>query len=154
VFADAWPRLTFSKFVRLDEPWWGGRPFLGGHNAEPGYVLEKNTGVGSGFALRFPPLANAVASLPAPSPLPAGRYIVTALAKVDNAHGPGGHIDILATSGASENTYLRQTVKVLKEERHHIGSGTFDWKRVGFVTEVPSGAKAVGLGLGNAGTGD
>lgn len=151
VFADAWPKLTFTKFVRLDEPWWGGRPFLSGHNAEPTYELEKH---GTGFALRFPPLANAVAALPAPGPLTKGRYVVSALARVDNAHGPGGYLDVLAVNQASDNGYLRLAAKVLKEERHFIGAGTFGWKRVGFVTEVPSEAKAIGIGLGNAGTGD
>ncbi len=43
---------------------------------------------------------------------------------------------------------------MLKRERHYLGNGSFDWKRVGFVTEVPSGAPAVAVALGNAGTGD
>src|SRR5262249_26733602 len=50
--------------------------------------------------------------------------------------------------------HVRQATKVLKEERHWIGNGTFNWKRTGFVTELISGAPAIAVELVNAGTGD
>ena len=46
IFADEWPRLTFSKLVPMSETWiYGRRPFMTGHNQRPTYELAKRTGV-------------------------------------------------------------------------------------------------------------
>ncbi len=37
---------------------------------------------------------------------------------------------------------------------HHLGNGTFDWKKVGFGFEIPAGTLSLGVAFGNAGTGD
>jgi hypothetical protein len=146
VFADEWPKLTFSKFVPMSETWiYGRRPFMTGHNTRPSYALEKNAGAGSGFAMRLGPDAFGAADLPIPAPLPEGTYAVTALCKVVNAHGPGGRIELQAKD---------KNGKVLRQETHFVGNGSFDWKKVGFVSSVPGGATVLSVGLGNGGTGD
>jgi hypothetical protein len=144
VFADEWPKLTFSKSVPMSETWiYGRRPFMTGHNRRPTYALAR-TGSG-GFALRLGPGAYGAADLPIPAPLPQGRWSVTALAKAENVHGPGGRIELAAKD---------KDGKVLRRETHHVGNGTWDWKRIAFATDVPSGARALSVGFGNAGTGD
>jgi hypothetical protein len=158
IFAE-YPRTTFKDFLPLDQPWWGKRPFTSGHNRlPPRYYLEK-TGFGSGHAMRLGPGGDCAASLPTPAgPLPKGKYVVSAYAKGDNLHGPGACIDIYATDQQLVHGYtggdVRTSTKVHKHERHWFGNGTFGWKRVGFITEVPSGAPAIAVGLGNGGTGD
>jgi hypothetical protein len=159
IFAE-YPKTTFKDFLPLDRPWWGKRPFTSGPNRlPPRYYLEKKTGFGSGYAMRLGPGGECAASLPTPEgPLPKGKYVVSAYARGDNLIGPGGYIDVLATDKQLVHGYtggdVRTATKVLKTQRHHLGNGTFGWKRVGFVTEVPSGAAAIAVGLGNAGTGD
>jgi hypothetical protein len=146
IFADEWPKLTFSQFVPMSETWiYGRHPFMTGHNQRPTYALEKNAGAGSGFAMRLGPGAYGAADLPLPAPLAEGRYAVTALCKVANAHGPGGRIELAAKDKSG---------KVLRQETHFVGNGSFDWKKIGFVSNVPGGAPALSLGFGNAGTGD
>jgi hypothetical protein len=146
IFADQWPKLTFSKFVPLSETWIYGRtPFMTGHNTRPTYELARDTGVGSGFAMKLGPGAYGKARLPIPAPLPKGRYLVTALARSDNAHGPGGRIELFALEGKSG--------KEVRKETHYLGNGSFAWKPVGFVSDLPSEAQGLAVALGNAGTG-
>jgi hypothetical protein len=146
IFADEWPKLTFSKFVPMSETWiYGRRPFMSGHNMRPSYALEKNAGAGSGFAMRLGPDAYGAADLPIPAPLAEGQYAVTALCKLVNAHGPGGWIELKAKDKGG---------KVLREERHYVGNGSVDWKQTGFISAVPAGATALAVGFGNGGTGD
>ncbi len=146
IFSDEWPKLTFSQFVPMSDTWiYGRHPFMTGHNQRPSYALEKNAGAGSGFAMRLGPDAFGAADLPIPSPLPEGKYAVTALCKVVNAYGPGGRIELKAKDKGG---------KVLRAETHFVGNGTFDWKKIGFVSDVPGGAIALSVGFGNGGTGD
>lgn len=147
IFADEWPKLTFSQFVPMSETWiYGRRPFMTAHNTRPTYELEKNCGAGSGFAMKLGPASFGKASLPVPAPLANGRYLVTALVKSVNAHGPGGRIEIEATQA--------KTNKKLAEARHFVGNGTFDWKQQGFVFEIPEEAAGLSVAFGNAGTGE
>lgn len=147
VFADEWPKLTFSQFVPMSESWILGRtPFMTAHNTRPTYELVKNCGAGSGFALKLGPASFGKANLAKAAPLAKGRYAVTALVKADNVHGPGGRIELTATQA--------KTTKKLAEARHYVGSGTFDWRKQGFAFEVPEDAGALELAFGNAGTGD
>jgi hypothetical protein len=147
LFADEWPKLTFRDAVPMSRTWsYGRRPFMTGHNQRPTYALAKDTGVGSGFGMRCGPGASGRATLAAPSPLPAGRWIVRALVRSENAHGPGGRIEISAVDPKEG--------KSLRQDTHHVGNGTFAWKAVAFATEVPSGAPGLAVAFGNAGTGD
>lgn len=147
IFADEWPKLTFSKFVPLSESWIYGRtPFMTGHNQRPTYELVKNCGAGSGFAMRLGPASFAKANLPAAPSLTKGRWMMTALVKAQNIHGPGGRIELDVTQA--------KTGKSLMSARHFIGNGTFDWRKQGFVFEVPDGAAGLSIGFGNSGTGD
>ncbi len=146
LFADEWPKLTFSKFVPMSETWiYGRRPFMTAHNQRPSYELAKNAGAGSGFAMKLGPGAYGAADLPIPSPFPAGRYSVTALAKAVNAHGPGGRIEIAAKDKGG---------KELRRETHYLGNGTWDWRKTAFATEFPEGVHSLTVGFGNAGTGE
>jgi len=147
VFADEWPKLTFSQHVPMSETWILGRtPFMTAHNQRPTYELEKNCGAGSGFALKLGPASFGKANLPKAAPLAKGRYVVTALVKAANVHGPGGRIELTATQA--------RTNKKLAEARHLVGNGTFDWRKQGFAFDVPEDAGALELAFGNAGTGD
>jgi hypothetical protein len=152
IFAESWPKLDFSQSAALNESWSYGRtPFMSGHNALPQYALEKYAG---GSAMRLGPSSYAAANLPAPSPLPKGKYVVTVRAKGVNLYGPGAYVEVLGTKDHTLAGYVRHATKVLAEERHYVGNGTFDWKTAGFVTEIPGGAPHLAIGLGNAGTGD
>lgn len=147
IFADEWPKLTFSQHVPMSETWIYGRtPFMTAHNQRPTYGLEKNCGAGSGFAMKLGPASFGMAKLAKAAPLAKGRYAVTALVKADNVHGPGGRIELTATQA--------KTNKKLAEARHFVGSGTFGWRRQGFAFDVPEDAGALELAFGNAGTGD
>lgn len=150
IFADEWPKLTFSQTVPMSETWIYGRtPFMTAHNVRPTYELEKNCGAGSGFAMKLGPASFGKAPLPLANskekPLAKGRYAVTALAKSVNAHGPGGRIEVTVTQA--------KTGKVLTETQHFFGNGTFDWERQGFVFEVPEQGSSLAVAFGNAGTG-
>jgi hypothetical protein len=146
IFADEWPKLTFSKFVPMSETWiYGRRPFMTGHNQRPTYALEKNAGAGSGFAMKLGPNSYGAADLPIPAPLPEGKYAVTALCKGVNLHGPGGRIEVTAKD---------KNGKALRQEVHFVGNGSWDWKATGFVTSVPGGAAVLSVGFGNSGTGE
>ena len=147
VFADEWPKLTFSQFVPMSETWILGRtPFMTAHNVRPTYELEKNCGAGSGFAMKLGPASFGKANLAKAAPLAKGRYAVTALVKLANVHGPGGRIELEATQA--------KTNKKLAEARHFVGAGTRDWTRQGFAFDVPEDAGALAIAFGNAGTGD
>jgi len=147
IFADEWPKLTFSQHVPMSETWIYGRtPFMTAHNVRPTYELEKNCGAGSGFAMKLGPASFGKANLSKAAPLARGRYAVTALVKAANIHGPGGRIELTATQA--------KTNKRLAEARHFVGNGTFDWRRQGFAFDVPEDAGALELAFGNAGTGD
>ncbi|HYF01010.1 MAG TPA: LamG-like jellyroll fold domain-containing protein [Planctomycetota bacterium] len=146
VFADEWPKLTFSQAEPMSRTWiYGRRPFMSGHNRRPTYAWERGTGQGAGFALRCGPGGYGQSRLPAPSPLPKGRYVVRALVKSVNAHGPGGRIELRAVD---------KDDKTLRAETHHVGHGTFEWRRIAFATDVPSEAPGLAIAFGNAGTGD
>jgi len=146
IFADEWPKLTFSKFVPMSETWiYGRHPFMTAHNQRPSYELAKEAGAGSGFAMKLGAGAYGAADLPIPSPFPAGRYSVTALAKGVNVHGPGGRIEVTAKDKGGRE---------LRRETHYLGSGTWDWKKTAFATEFPEGVHALTVAFGNAGTGD
>jgi len=147
IFADEWPKLTFSQFVPMSETWILGRtPFMTAHNVRPTYELERNCGAGSGFAMKLGPASFGKANLAKAAPLAKGRYAVTALVKAVNVHGPGGRIELVATQA--------KTNKQLAEARHFVGNGNFDWRKQGFVFDVPEDAGALQLAFGNAGTGD
>ena len=147
IFADEWPKLTFSQFVPMSETWQYGRtPFMTGHNQRPSYELVKNCGAGSGFAMKLGAASFAKANLAKAAPLAKGRYVVMALVKSVNTHGPGGRIELTATQA--------KTNKKLAEARHFVGNGSFDWKQQGFVFEVPEDAGALSIAFGNEGTGE
>src|SRR6185503_17598854 len=83
--------------------------------------------------------------LPIPSPLPEGKWAVTALCKGVNLHGPGGRIELTAKD---------KNGKVLRQENHFVGNGSWDWKKIGFVSSVPGGAVVLSIGFANGGTGE
>jgi len=153
VFArDQWPTIRFDVALPMDKPWWGGRPFLSGHNARPTYHLAEV----DGRMLRLGPVSYAVAPV-GPSPVHSGRYLVTAKVKSVNAHGPGGRIEVLALKRADAhgNGFVRHdSGNIIKEDIRYFGNGSFDRRDVRFVVEIPDGASGLALGLGNAGTGD
>ena len=158
LFADEWPKLTFRQFVPLSETWIYGRtPFMTAHNTRPTYELEKNCGAGSGFAMKLGPASFGKANLPVrrmgfqpdlPQAvgLDKGRYVVTVLVKSINAHGPGGRIELEAVQA--------KTNKPLATAKHFVGNGTFDWKKTGFVFDVPEDAGSLSIAFGNSGTGE
>jgi hypothetical protein len=147
IFADEWPKLTFSEFVPLSKTWIYGRtPFMSGHNQRPTYALEKNCGAGSGFAMKLGPASFGKATLPIGSSLAKGRYIVNTLVKSVNAHGEGGRIELEASQA--------KTNKVLLTTRHFIGNGSFDWQRQAFAFDLAEDAGALAIAFGNAGTGE
>lgn len=147
IFADEWPKLTFSKFVPMSQTWIYGRtPFMTSHNQRPTYELEKNCGAGSGFAMKLGPAAFGKANWPLPQPLAPGRYVLTALVKSDNAHGSGGRIELEATQA--------KTNKRVAAATHFVGNGSFDWKQQGFAFTLPEEAAALNIAFGNSGTGD
>lgn len=160
IFADEWPKLTFSKFVPLSETWIYGRtPFMTAHNTRPTYELEKNCGAGSGFAMKLGPASFGKGNLPIRRSgfqpddqdpksvgLEKGRWLVTALVKSINTHGPGGRIELEATQA--------KTNKVLATAKHFVGNGSFDWKPTGFVFDVPEDAGVLAIAFGNSGTGE
>lgn len=158
IFADEWPKLTFSKFVPLSETWIYGRtPFMTAHNTRPTYELEKNCGAGSGFAMKLGPASFGKANLPVRrsgfqpddpkgAGLDKGRWLITALVKSINTHGPGGRIELEATQA--------KTNKVLTTAKHFVGNGTFDWKPTGFVFDVPEDVGSLAIAFGNSGTGE
>jgi hypothetical protein len=145
IFSDEWPKLTFSKFVPMSETWiYGRHPFMTGHNQRPSYELARETGVGSGFAMKLGPGAFGAADLPIPQPFPAGRWVVTALARGQNVHGPGGRIELAARDKAG---------KELRKVTHFLGNGSWDWRKTAFAVELPDGAHSLSAAFGNAGTG-
>ncbi len=152
LFADEWPKLTFSQFVPMSETWQLGRsPFMTGHNQRPTYELVKNCGAGSGFAMKLGPASYGKATLSKAVATPTGtvakgRYLVTALVKGDNVIGPGGRLELEALQA--------KTGKKLAEARHFCGAGSFDWRPSRFVFELPEDAGTLNLALGNSGTGD
>ncbi|MFO0905677.1 MAG: LamG-like jellyroll fold domain-containing protein [Pirellulales bacterium] len=150
---DQWPVIRFSDVLPLDQPWWGGRPFLTGHNARPsyGFVRQGEQGV-----MRLGPASYAIAPV-GPERAAPGRYLVTVRVKSINTHGPGGRIELLSLkkSDPHGNGYVRLDAgNILHEEVRYFGAGTFDWRESSFVAEMPANASGLALGLGNAGTGE
>jgi len=145
VWADSWPRLTFTKGRAMSEPWWDGMPFMTAHNQRPTYKWAKNTGTGSGFALQLPPRSFGQSDVPLPKPLPAGRYIMRGLCKAERVVGPGGRIELAAF--AKDN-------RKLAEFKHYLSTGDFNWKPYGFVFTLPAETTRLNVAFGNAGTGD
>ena len=147
IFADEWPKLTFSQFVPLSQTWIYGRsPFMTGHNQRPTYELVKDCGAGSGFAMKLGPASYGKATLSKSGPLAKGRYVVTALVKSVNTFGPGGRIELEATQAT--------TNKVLATARHFVGNGSFEWQKQGFAFDLPEDAGALSVAFGNVGTGE
>ena len=147
IFADEWPKLTFSQFVPLSQTWIYGRsPFMTGHNQRPTYELVKDCGAGSGFAMKLGPASYGKATLSKSGPLAKGRYVVTALVKSVNTFGPGGRIELEATQA--------RTNKVLATARHFVGNGSFEWQKQGFAFDLPEDAGALSVAFGNVGTGE
>jgi hypothetical protein len=154
VFArDQWPTIRFAEVLAMDKPWWGGRPFLSGHNTRPsyGFVQQGHEGL-----LRLGPVSYALAPV-GPARIEPGRYLVSARIKSANTHGPGGRIELLALkkSDLHGNGFVRLNAgNIVSEQIRYVGNGTFDWRQVSFLAEVPAGATGLALGLGNAGTGE
>lgn len=147
IFADEWPKLTFSKFVPMSQTWiYGRNPFMTAHNQRPTYELEKNCGAGSGFAMKLGPASFGKANWPVAQQLSKGRYVLQALVKSINAHGPGGRIELEATQA--------KTNKPLVTLKHFVGNGSFDWKPIGFAFSIPDEAAGLSIAFGNAGTGE
>ncbi len=145
IFAE-WPKTTFTQYVPLSDSWIYGRsPFRTGHNVRPTYELVKNTGYGSGHAMKLGPLAFGQSPLPLRGPLAAGRYVVSVKAKGENLHGPGGRVEITAADKSD---------KEIVKAKHYVGAGTFNWKEAGFAFDLPAEAKSLTLGFGNGGTGE
>lgn len=142
-----WPKQTFSQFVPMSKTWIYGRtPFMTAHNARPTYELQKETGFGSGYAMKLGPASFGAAVLPAPEPLAKGTYVLLARCRSENTHGPGGRIELNVLDAKSQ--------KPLAAFQHYIGNGSFGWKPTGFAFQIPQDGAALSLGFGNAGTGD
>lgn len=147
IFADEWPKVTFGQFEPLSKSWIYGRtPFMSSHNVRPTYELEKNCGAGSGFAMKLGPASFGKANLPVGTSLVKGRWLVSALVKSINAHGPGARMVLEATQA--------KTNKPLLAVKHFFGNGSFDWQRQSFAFELAEDAGALSLALGNSGTGE
>ncbi len=172
IFADEWPKVTFSQFVPMSESWIIGRtPFMTGHNRRPSYQLAKLPPPvqGDNLAMQLGPgafgaaMLNKAAAFP-PSggrespgsaastdptlakPLTRGRYSLRAVVRSDNAIGPGGRIELKVFDPKQDT--------VLAEYTHFTGNGTRDWRPNGFAFDVPVDGARLQLGLGNSGTGD
>lgn len=148
-----WPTIRFDNALPMDQPWWGGRPLLTGHNARPTYGFAREGGTG---LLKLGPVSYGIAPV-GPERVEPGRYLVTTRVKSINTHGPGGRIEILTLKKAdlAGNGYVRlDPANISGEHVRYFGLGTFDWREVSFVAEVPPGANGLALGLGNAGTGE
>lgn len=147
IFAEKWPKVTFDSFEPMSETWiYGRKPFMTGHNQRPTYELARRTEEGTGYGMKLGAGAFGAVSLPTPADLAAGRYALIARAKSDNAHGPGGRIELSVTEPKTGKEKAKYT--------HFINNGTFPWKTTGFVFEVPSPGCGLTLGLGNSGTGE
>lgn len=145
VWADAWPRLTFSKGRAMSEPWWDAMPFMTAHNQRPTYKWVTNTGKGSGYALQFPPRSFGQSDIPLPKPLEPGRYVMRGWCKADRVVGPGGRIEL---SAFDKNDHK------LAEYTHYLGTGDFDWRPYAFAFDLPAEVTRFNVAFGNAGTGD
>jgi hypothetical protein len=153
VFAgDQWPRIGFAKRVPMDQPWWGGRPFLSGHNARPTYQVVDAPDA----QLKLGPTASAAAPVGPANPAP-GQWLVTARVRSVNAVGPGGHLELLCLKKADLNGngyVLMDSSNILGRRTGWFGAGSFDWREERLVVDVPEGTGGLALCLGNAGTGD
>lgn len=145
-----WPKIRFGQVVPLDAPWWGGHPFLSGHNRRPVCSADRVAGVGD--VLRFGPGSYAAAFVNAPLPLQKA-YVVRVRFKLENVHGSGARMEVLATDQVNPNNFVRHASAVLREERCHLGSGSVDWQSVSFAVHPAPSAKGLAIGFGNPGTG-
>jgi len=154
IFArDQWPTIRFVDSLTMDKPWWGGRPFMSGHNARPAYDFVQD---GDQGMLRLGPISYAAAAV-GPAKVEPGPYIVTARIKSVNTHGPGGRIELLMLkkSDLDGNSFVRwDRGNIVAEQTRYFGHGSYDWREVSFVADVPKEATGLALGLGNAGTGE
>ncbi|HCP12648.1 MAG TPA: hypothetical protein DIT89_09970 [Planctomycetaceae bacterium] len=153
VFAgEQWPVIRFGTKVSLDQPWWGGRPFLSGHNQRPSYdVVEADGG-----QLRLGPVSWAVAPI-GPEHPSAGRWLMTVRVKSVNTVGPGGRVELLCLkkADAAGNGYvLMDSGNVISRQTGWFGAGSAEWRDLQLVVDVPEGTGGLALGLGNAGTGE
>ncbi|MFM8572701.1 MAG: LamG domain-containing protein, partial [Pirellula sp.] len=150
---DQWPTIRFDDSLAMDKPWWGGRPMMSGHNARPAYDYVQEGGQGM---LRLGPVSYAAAAL-GPEKLEPGPYLVSARVKSVNTHGPGGRLELLMLKKGdlNGNSFIRWDVgNIVSEQTRYFGRGSFDWRDVSFVAEVPKAATGLALGLGNSGTGE
>jgi hypothetical protein len=146
VWADAWPRLTFTKGLAMSEPWWDSRmPFMTAHNQRPTYLWARDTGSGSGFGLQLPPRSFGQSDIPLPRPLAPGRYVMRGLCKAGRVTGPGGRIELAAHA---------KDGRMVAEAIHYLGTGDFDWRPYAFAFRLPAEAARFNVAFGNAGTGD
>ena len=148
IFAE-WPTLSMRDHVPMDQTWtYGKTPFMTGHNQRPTYELVRLVGEDAKeaqFAMKLGPASSGSARLPIQEPLKKGRYVLSAWCKSQNAHGPGGRIEVTVTEP--------KTGSPLASHKHFVGSGTFAWKTLGFAFDVPQDGCGLTLGFGNAGTG-
>lgn len=152
VFAgNQWPRIAFSNAVPMDQPWWGKRPFLSGHNERPSYDYLPD----EGGILQLGSVSRAIAPV-GPAKVAPGRYRVTARVRSLNTHGPGGRLEVLALkkSDTDGNGYLGMDPgNIVRTNVGYLPLGTHGWREVAFLAEVPESASGLALGLANEGTG-
>jgi len=152
VFAgNQWPRIGFGKAVAMDQPWWGGRPFLSGHNERPSYDHLPD----EGGILQLGPVSRAVAPV-GPAKVTPGRYRVTARVRQFDTHGPGGRLEVLSLKNADleGNGYLGlDPGNLLRTNAGCLPTGSHGWRDVAFLAEVPESAGGLALRLSNEGTG-
>ncbi|MFM8359563.1 MAG: LamG-like jellyroll fold domain-containing protein [Verrucomicrobiota bacterium] len=152
VFAgNQWPQIRFQNAVPMDQPWWGNRPFLSGHNARPRYDHLPD----EGGILQLGPVSQAIAPV-GPETVAPGRYRVTARVRSFHSHGPGGRIDLLSLRKADPvgNGFVGSDPgNILRTDSGYLPTGTYGWREFTFLAEVPKSAAGLALSLGNEGTG-
>lgn len=152
VFAgNQWPRIGFHQALPMDQPWWGRRPFLSGHNERPSYDHLPD----EGGILQLGPVSRAVAPV-GPETVSPGRYRVTARVRSLGSHGPGGRLEVVALkkSDPNGNGFIGLDAgNLLRTNVGYLPTGTYGWREVAFMAEVPEAARGLALGLANEGTG-
>ena len=177
IFADEWPKVTFSQFVPMSESWIIGRnPFMTGHNRRPSYQLAtlRPHFQDDIYAMQLGPGAFGAAMLnKAGFPSAKSKKLFgkgespgssTATAPSIKKPLPQGRYTLRATvrsdnaigpGGRIElKVFDPKLDKVLAEYTHYVGNRTFDWRPNGFAFDVPVDGARLQLGLGNSGTGD
>lgn len=145
------PRIGFHQALPMDQPWWGRRPFLSGHNERPSYDHLPD----EGGILQLGPVSRAVAPV-GPETVSPGRYRVTARVRSLGSHGPGGRLEVVALkkSDPNGNGFIGLDAgNLLRTNVGYLPTGTYGWREVAFMAEVPEAARGLALGLANEGTG-